>query len=112
MDLFLNIAFGLSLFLILCGYLMDLAAVKGGIDGANGLPIFMLSMISFVGSFPVALIAWIFGGWSTAWPILLGTVPYHLGLVFLLVKHLEYVARRRIRAKEALSREYARRFGK
>lgn len=85
MDLFLNIAFGLSLFLILCGYLMDLAAVKGGIDGANGLPIFMLSMISFVGSFPVALIAWIFGGWNTAWPI---------------------------RTKKALSRKYVRSFGK
>ena len=104
LTLFLEIAFGLSLLLILSGYLMDLGAILGGVDGANGLPIFMMTMISFVGSFPVALIAWIFGGWGYAWPIFLGTVPYHLGLVFLLVKHLEFVGRRRTRARERRSR--------
>ena len=102
--LFLEIAFGLSLLLILSGYLMDLGAIRGGVEGANGLPIFMMTMISFVVSFPVAVIAWIFGGWEYAWPIFLGTVPYHLGLVFLLVKHLEFVGRRRTRARERRSR--------
>ena len=104
LTLFLEIAFGLSLLLILSGYLMDLGAILGGVEGANGLPIFMMTMISFVGSFPVAIIAWIFGGWGYAWPIFLGTVPYHLGLVFLLVKHLEFVGRRRTRARERRSR--------
>ena len=104
LTLFLEIALGLSLLLILSGYLMDLGAILGGVEGANGLPIFMMTMISFVGSFPVAVIAWIFGGWGYAWPIFLGTVPYHLGLVFLLVKHLEFVGRRRTRARERRSR--------
>ena len=103
MTLFLDIALGLSLLLIFGGYLMDLGAVIGGVDGAAGLPIFVLSMISFVGSFPVAILAWIFEGWDYAWPIFLGTVPYHLGLVFLLVKHLEFIAHRKKRRKEARS---------
>ncbi|MCL7406788.1 hypothetical protein MWN63_12425 [Paradonghicola geojensis] len=101
MTLFLGIALGLSLLLIFGGYLMDLGAVIGGVDGATGLPIFVLSMISFIGSFPVPILAWIFGGWDYAWPIILGISPYHLGLVFLLVKHLEFIARRKKRRKEA-----------
>ncbi len=48
MDIFLGTAVGLSLALILTGFLMDRSAVKARINGANGLPILVALIVSFL----------------------------------------------------------------
>ena len=58
---FLSLALGLSLTVILIGYLADLSAVNARINGANGLP---MLVVSFLGSFIIAIVAVLFGGWA------------------------------------------------
>ena len=110
MNTFLSVALGLSLILIIFGFLMDRAAINGGITGANGFPVFMATICSFLASLLVALIAGLFGGWR--YLALVGglTIPYHFLLLRLLVWRLEVLGRRKIRAREELARELRQRF--
>lgn len=94
MTLFLTIAFGLSLCLIMLGFWADRSAVKAQINGANGMPILVALIVSFLGSLVVALIAGIFGGRSLMGWILLLTIPYHVGLAALLIWRLQSLATR------------------
>ncbi|MFP5481020.1 MAG: hypothetical protein ACLGIE_15245 [Alphaproteobacteria bacterium] len=94
MTLFLGLCVGLSLTLILLGYLMDRGGILGRVNGANGLPILVAVIVSFLFSLVVALIAGIFGGWAMLGWILLLTLPYHLGLFAFLVWRLQSLATR------------------
>ena len=94
MSTFLAIAFGLSFGLILLGFFADRAAVKARINGANGMPILVALILSFLGSLGVAVIAGIFGGWAILGWILLLTIPYHVGLAALLIWRLQSLATR------------------
>lgn len=60
MTIFLSIAFGLSLAVILLGFWADRSAITARINGANGLPILLALIVSFLGSLAVAVIAWLF----------------------------------------------------
>lgn len=90
----LAIAFGLSLSLILLGFWADRSAVRARINGANGMPILVALIVSFLGSLVVALIAGIFGGWATMGWILLLTIPYHVELAAFLIWRLQSLATR------------------
>lgn len=94
MTVFLAIAFGLSLGLILLGFWADRSAIKDRINGANGLPILVALIVSFLGSLVVALIAGVFGGWEWMGWIMLLTVPYHAGVAALLIWRLQSLATR------------------
>lgn len=104
MTTFLAIAFGLSLSVILLGFWADRSAVKARINGANGLPVLVALIVSFLASLVVALIAGIFGGWSTMGWILLLTIPYHAGIAALLIWRLQSLATR-VAEMERLARE-------
>lgn len=92
MTIFLALAFGLSFGLIMLGYWMDRSGIKARINGANGLPILVALIMSFLGSLVAALIAGILSGWSTLGWILLLTIPYHLGLGGFLIWRLQSLA--------------------
>jgi hypothetical protein len=94
MTLFLSAALLLSLLLIGLGFAMDMSAVRGRINGANGFPILISLLLSFAGSLGVALISGLFGGWGLLGKVLLFTVPYHMGLGGILIWRLQTVATR------------------
>ncbi len=94
MTTFLAIAFGLSLSLILLGFWADRSAVRARINGANGMPILVALIVSFLGSLVVALIAGVFGSWERMGWILLLTIPYHVGLAAFLIWRLQSLATR------------------
>lgn len=94
MTTFLAIAFGLSLSLILLGFWADRSAVRARINGANGMPILVALIVSFLGSLVVALIAGVFGSWEHMGWILLLTIPYHVGLAAFLIWRLQSLATR------------------
>jgi ABC-type multidrug transport system fused ATPase/permease subunit len=92
MTLFLGIAGALSLAIILTGFFVDRAAIKGRVNGGNGLPILVAVIVSFVLSLAVAGVAGIFGGWQPMGWILLLTVPYHVGMIAVLARRLQALA--------------------
>lgn len=92
MTIFLSIAFGLSLSVILIGFFADRSAVKAKINGANGLPILVALIVSFLGSLAVAVISWLFDSFEMLVWVLLFTVPYHVGLGGLLIWRLQNLA--------------------
>ena len=94
MTTFLAIAFGLSLSLILLGFWADRSAVIARINGANGMPILVALIVSFLGSLVVALIAGVFGNWEYMGWILLLTIPYHVALAAFLIWRLQSLATR------------------
>ncbi len=94
MDIFLGTAVGLSLALILTGFLMDRSAVKARINGANGLPILVALIVSFLASIGVAVVSGLIKGWGSMGWILLFTIPYHVALGGLLIWRLQMLARR------------------
>ena len=94
MTTFLTIAFSLSLSVIILGFLVDRSAVKAKINGANGMPILVALIVSFLGSLVVAVIAGIFGSWATMGWIVVLTIPYHIGLAALLIWRLQSLATR------------------
>ena len=94
MTIFLSIAFGLSLAIILLGFWADRSAVTARINGANGLPILVALIVSFLSSLAVAVIAWLFDSFKMLFWVLLFTVPYHVGLGGLLIWRLQSLATR------------------
>lgn len=94
MTTFLAIAFGLSLSVILLGFWADRSAVRARINGANGMPILVALIVSFLGSLVVALISGVFGRWGHMGWILLLTIPYHVGLAAFLIWRLQSLATR------------------
>ena len=92
MTTFLAIAFGLSFSVILLGFFIDRSAIKGEINGANGLPILVALVVSFLASLVVAVIAGLFGGWSMLGWVLLITIPYHVVFGGLLIWRLQSLA--------------------
>ena len=94
MTTFLAIAFALSFCLIMLGFWADRSAVRAKINGANGMPILVALIVSFLGSLVVAVIAGIFGSWATMGWIVLLTIPYHIGLAALLIWRLQSLATR------------------
>lgn len=104
MTTFLAIAFGLSFGVILLGFFADRSAVKAKINGANGLPVLVALIVSFLASLVVAVIAGIFGNWSTMGWIVILTIPYHIGLAALLIWRLQSLATR-VAEMERLARE-------
>lgn len=104
MTIFLSIAFGLSLSVVLLGFWADRSAVKAKINGANGLPVLVSLIVSFILSLVVAVVAGIFGGWSTLGWILLLTIPYHVGLASFLIWRLQSLATR-VAEMERLARD-------
>ena len=107
MSIFLGIAFGLSLAVILIGFFADRSAVTARINGANGLPILVALIVSFLGSLAVAVIAWRFDGFERLVWGLLFTVPYHIGLGGLLIWRLQSLATRAKAADNANSQRIA-----
>lgn len=55
MTIFLSIAFGLSLAMIPLGRWADRSGVTARINGANGLPMLVALIVSFLGSLAVAV---------------------------------------------------------
>lgn len=107
MTLFLSIAFGLSLAIILLGFWADRSAVRAQISGANGLPILVALVLSFLASLAVAVVAGLFDSLELLGWVLLFTVPYHIGLGGLLIWRLQSLATR-VRAEEnARSQKFA-----
>lgn len=94
MTIFLSIAFGLSLAMILLGFWADRSAVTARINGANGLPILVALVLSLLGSVAVAVIAWLFDGFEMLVWVLLFSVPYHFALGGLLIWRLQSLATR------------------
>lgn len=94
MTTFFAIAFALSFGLIMLGFWADRSAVRAKINGANGMPILVALILSFLGSLVVAMIAGIFGSWATLGWIVLLTIPYHIGLAALLIWRLQSLATR------------------
>lgn len=92
MTIFLSIALALSLTVILIGFFADRSAVKSHINGANGLPILVALVVSFIGSLVVAIVAALFGGWAMLGWVLLFSVPYHGALGGLLIWRLQDLA--------------------
>lgn len=92
MTIFLTIAFALSFCLIMLGFWADRSAVTARINGANGLPILVALILSFVSSLAVAVLAGVFSGWAMLGWVLLFTVPYHIGLGGLLIWRLQNLA--------------------
>lgn len=104
MTIFLSIALGLSISVVLLGFWVDRSAVQAKINGANGLPILVALIVSFLASLVVSVIAGLFGGWSTMGWILLLTIPYHIGLAALLIGRLQSLATR-VSGMERAARE-------
>ena len=94
MTLFLLIALGLSLAVILIDFFADRSAVMARINGANGLPILVALVVSFLASLLVAMIAGLFGGWGMSGWVLAFTIPYHGILGWLLIWRLQSLATR------------------
>lgn len=107
MTLFLSIALGLSLSIILLGFWADRSAVTARINGANGLPILVALIVSFLASLVVAVIAWLFDSFEMLIWVLLFTVPYHVGLGGLLIWRLQSLATRVKAADNANSQRIA-----
>jgi pheromone shutdown protein TraB len=76
---------------ILIGF-ADRSAVTAKINGANGLPILVALILSFLASLVVAVIAGLFGGWGMLGKVLLFTVPYHVVVGGLLIWRLQSLA--------------------
>ena len=110
MTIFLSIAFGLSLSIILLGFWADRSAVTARINGANGLPILVALVLSFLASLAVAVIAWLFDGFEMLVWVLLFSVPYHAGLGGLLIWRLQSLATRVKAADNANSQRIAEMF--
>lgn len=85
MIIVLSIALGLSLAVILLGFWADCSAFTARINGANGLPILVAPVVSFLGSLAVAVTAWLFEGFDTLAGAMLFSVSYHIGFGGLLI---------------------------
>jgi MFS family permease len=105
MTILLSVTFSLSLCIILVGFLADRSAVKAKINGANGLPVLVALIVSFLASLIVAAISGILGNWSTMGWIVLLTIPYHIGLAAFLIWRLQSLATR-ISEMERKAREH------
>lgn len=101
MTLFLTIAFVLSFCLIMLGFWADRSAVTARINGANGMPILVALILSFLVSLAVAVIAGVFSGWKMLGSVLLFMLPYHIGLGALLIWRLQSLATRLSAAEKA-----------
>lgn len=112
MTIFLSIAFGLSLALILLGFWADRSAVTARINGANGRPILVALVVSFLASLVVAVIAGLLDDWEMLGKVLLFTVPYHVALGGLLIWRLQSLATRVKAEEEARSKKFADMFRK
>ena len=112
MTIFLSIAFCLSLAVILLGFWADRSAISARINGANGLPILVALIVSFLGSLAVAVIAWLFDSFEMLVWVLLFSVPYHVGLGGLLIWRLQSLATRAKAADNANSQRIADMFKK
>lgn len=112
MTIFLSIAFGLSLAVILLGFWADRSAVTARINGANGLPILVALIASFLASLAVAVIAGLFDSFEMLIRVLLFTVPYHVGLGGLLIWRLQSLATRVSAEDKARSQKLADMFKK
>lgn len=112
MTIFLSIAFGLSLAVILLGFWADRSAVTARINGANGLPILVALIVSFLGSLAVAVISWLFDSFEMLVWVLLLTIPYHIGLGGLLIWRLQSLATRVSAEEKARSQKIADMFKK
>jgi hypothetical protein len=112
MTIFLSIAFGLSLALILLGFWADRSAVTARINGANGLPILVALVVSFLASLVVAVIAGLLDDWEILGKVLLFTVPCHAALGGLLIWRLQSLATRVKAEEEARSKKFADMFRK
>ena len=112
MTIFLSIAFGLSLAVILLGFWADRSAISARINGANGLPILVALIASFLASLVVAVIAWLFDGFEMLVWVLLFSIPYHAGLGGLLIWRLQSLATRAKAADDANSQRIAGMFRK
>ena len=112
MTIFLRIAFGLSLAVILLGFWADRSAVTARINGANGLPILVALVASFLASLVVAVVAGLFDSMEMLVWVLLFTVPYHVGLGGLLIWRLQSLATRAKAEDNANSQRIADMFKK
>lgn len=92
MTIFLTIALILSISVILLAFLMDLSAVRARINGANGLPLLVALIVSFLGSLAVTVIGGLFGGLELAIKILLFSFAYHVVVGGLTIWRLQSVA--------------------
>lgn len=98
MTLFLTLAACLSLAVILLGYWADRAAIAARINGANGLPVLVALIASFLLSLGTATVAGIWGGWSMLGAVLATTVAAHVTLGGVLIWRLQRLATRAARA--------------
>lgn len=112
MIIFLSIAFSVSLVVILLGFWADHSAVSAQINGANGLPILVALVTSFLGSLAVAVLAWLLDSFEMLIWVLLFTVPYHLCLGGLLIWRLQSLATRVRAAEEARMQKFLETFDK
>lgn len=112
MTIFLSIAFGLSLAVILIGFFADRSAVTAKINSANGLPILVALIVSFLASLVVAIIAGLFGGWGMLGKVLLFTVPYHVVVGSLLIWRLQNLAMQVAEEDRAYSKRITEMFKK
>lgn len=112
MTIFLGIAFSLSLAVILLGFWADRSAITARINGANGLPILVALIVSFLGSLAVAVIAWLFDSFELLVWVLLFTVPYHMVVGGLLIWRLQSLATRVSAKEKARSQKIADMFKK
>ena len=111
MPTYLIVFLCISVALMLFGYAMDRAAIKGEISGANGLPIFLMTNLS-IGIWAVAAIVSIFlSGWGMFFLIIGLTMPFNMGLLRYLVWRLETLGRRKTRIRAEIEREFRERFG-
>lgn len=71
---------------------MDRSAIMSKINGANGLPLLVAVVVSFVGSLLLAIGCWIFDDLVTAAEVLLFSFPYHAVIGGLSVWRLQSLA--------------------
>lgn len=98
MTLFLALSLGLSMLVLGLAYVMDRGAIRGRVNGANGLPLAAALVVSALGSLAVAALTAIFWGWAAALGVLGFSALWHWGAAKLLIGALQRLADR-VKAK-------------
>ncbi|PWC78673.1 hypothetical protein [Azospirillum sp. TSH64] len=94
MVLLLSISLTLSLVVLLGAAAMERAAILGRINGANGLTILVVLVVSAAASLVVAVLAGWIGGWGAMLTVLVGSALYHWAMAKLLLSGLQGIASR------------------
>lgn len=92
LGMLIKVAWIISAVLIGLAYLMDRSAIMARINGANGLPLLAAFIVSFLGSLLLAVIMAFMDGWLMLFKVIGVSLVYHLLLMTLMMKRLEYLA--------------------